>query len=152
MPRSRPFQKQEWPLPSISSCPSTMYDSSVALWPWGPALGILCNSQLAAQGPPDTPRIGRTPVHRHPSRRKASRQLREEGVCDINVVHGTSHTRIDHGGLNRLAGTRVANADLRPALGIGVWVATVGHLQDLPCQLLLAPGITASNGNESERY
>ena len=70
----------------------------------------------------------RTPVHRHPSCREASSQLREEGVRDINVVHGTSHARVDHGGLDRLAGSRAVNADLRPAFGIGVWVAAVGHL------------------------
>ena len=70
----------------------------------------------------------RTPVHRHPSCREASSQLREEGVRDINVVHGASDAGVDHGGLDRLAGGRAVDADLRPAFGIGVWVAAVGHL------------------------
>ena len=81
----------------------------------------------------------RTPVHRYPSCRKASSQLREEGVRDINVICGTSHARVDHGGLNRLAGSRAVNADLRPAFGIRVWVAAIGHLSRLASQLLLSP-------------
>lgn len=56
----------------------------------------------------------------------------EDGQRDVNVVHGASHARIDNGGLDRLAGPRAANADLRPALGIAVWVAAVGHLQTSP--------------------
>lgn len=45
------------------------------------------------------------------------------------------------------------NADLRPALGIAVWVAGVGHLQASPSQLLrLILGKTRRNETESESY
>lgn len=67
------------------------------------------------------------PVNCHPSCRKSSRKCRKQGHGDINVMHSTARARIDYGGLDCLAGSRVVNADLRPTLGIVVWVAPVCH-------------------------
>lgn len=53
-----------------------------------------------------------TPSHCHPSGGKSSRNFREERVRDVNVIHATPLARVDHGGLNRLAGSGASDADL----------------------------------------
>ena len=69
-----------------------------------------------------------TPIHRHPSRAQPSRKRGEEGPRHINVVLGPRDASVDDGGFDRLAGRRVADADLRPAFRVGVGVAAVGNL------------------------
>lgn len=69
-----------------------------------------------------------TPVYGHPSCRKSSRECGKQGLRDINVIRGTPLARIDYSSLDCPAGSGVVNTDMRPTLGIGVWVGAIGHL------------------------
>ena len=93
-----------------------------------------------------------TPMHSDPSLRKSTRKCREQGLRDINIIHGTCDARINHSGLDRQAGSRVGNADLRPTLGIGIWVATIGHLREhFGVSFLMMTGKSSRNTTILER-
>lgn len=55
------------------------------------------------------------------------RHLLEETRANINIIHLTRLTRIDHGSLVQLLGTRVPDADLGATARVGVGVAAVPH-------------------------